>query len=380
MSTTLDSSLLRRGGKEVVAADLDSCCTDLHDELVTMAAGRVVLTGGAGFLGYYLVQVILAWNQRVAAADRISLTVVDNYSRGLPTWLSDLQSHENLRLVKHDITQPLAKGSDDFDYVIHAASIASPTYYRKYPLATMDANVNGLRLLLERARELQDQKRPVRGFLFFSSSEIYGDPEPSAIPTPETYPGRVSSTGPRACYDESKRYGETLCVVFAQQHGIPTKMARPFNNSGPGLKITDRRVIPDLALDMLEGRDLVLHSDGSPSRTFCYIADAITGYFKTMVRGRAGQAYNVGQETPEVTIRQLADQIAGAGRELFGYTGKVVVERSADAQYLTDNPQRRCPDISKSRRELGFAPKVALEDGMRRTLAWYADNREGEDS
>ena len=138
------------------------------------------------------------------------------------------------------------------------------------PIETMDANIDGLRNLLDYARPGADAS-PVEGFLFYSTSEIYGDPPPENIPTPEDYRGNVSCTGPRACYDESKRYGETLCVNFARQHGVPVTMARPFNNYGPGLKITDRRVIPDFARDVLAGRDIVMLSDGSPTRTFCYV-------------------------------------------------------------------------------------------------------------
>jgi UDP-glucuronate decarboxylase len=345
-----------------------------------MNGRRVLLTGGAGFLGYYLVQTLLEWNRRAATpASRITLTVVDNYIRGVPLWLGALRD-ETLRLMTHDITQPLPDEVGDFDYFIHAASIASPTFYRQHPIATMDANVTGLRLLLAHAKRQQERGDSPSGFLFFSSSEIYGEPEPGAIPTPETYPGRVSSTGPRACYDESKRYGETLCVNFAQQYQMPVTMVRPFNNYGPGLKITDRRVIPDLARDLVAGRDLVLHSDGSPTRTFCYVADAIVGYYKTLLHGRPGQAYNIGLDEPEVTIDELAQRMAAIGRTLFGYSGQIVRRPSADGHYLTDNPQRRCPDISKARQELGFTPAITLDDGLRRTLLWYADNRDGQEA
>ena len=372
-------SALVRNARDIVAADLDFCCTATSEELARMAGARVLLTGGAGFLGYYLVQTLLEWNRRAAPRERIALTVVDNYVRGVPGWLGDL-SDEKLRLVQHDVTQPLPEDCAEFDYVIHAASIASPTFYRRHPIATMDANVNGLRLLLERSRQLHDAGRPVRGFLFFSSSEIYGDPEAAAIPTPETYPGRVSSIGPRACYDESKRYGETLCVNFAQQYGVPVTIARPFNNYGPGLKISDRRVIPDLARDVFAGRDLTLHSDGTPSRTFCYVADAVNGYLKILVHGRPGEPYNIGQESPEVTMKELADLVTNIGRELCGYSGTVVLQESTDSRYLTDNPQRRCPDISKARGELGFAPAVSLTDGLRRSFMWYAENSTGQDA
>ena len=215
--------------------------------------------------------------------------------------------------------------------------------------------------------------------MFFSTSEIYGDPTPENIPTPETYRGNVSCTGPRACYDESKRYGETLCVNFAQQYALPIKIARPFNNYGPGLKITDRRVLPDFARDMFAGRDIVLLSDGSPRRTFCYIADAIVGYYKVLMRGRTGEAYNVGNESPEVSMLELAELLTKIGRECFGYAGRVIRSESNDSSYLTDNPQRRCPVIDKARSQLGFNPEVPLEEGLRRTLAWYQDNQEAQD-
>ena len=171
---------------------------------------------------------------------------------------------------------------EHFDWIIHAASIASPIYYRKYPIETMDANVNGLRNLLDYAVGEARSGREVRGFLFYSTSEIYGDPTAENIPTTETYRGSVSCTGPRACYDESKRYGETLCVNFARVFGLPVRVARPFNNYGPGLKITDRRVIPDFARDIVANQDVVMLSSGSPTRTFCYISDAIAGYYKVL--------------------------------------------------------------------------------------------------
>ncbi|MHA2316013.1 MAG: NAD-dependent epimerase/dehydratase family protein, partial [Candidatus Hermodarchaeia archaeon] len=144
------------------------------------------------------------------------------------------------------------------------------------------------------------------------------------MPTPESYRGNVSCTGPRACYDESKRYGETLCVNYARQYDLPIKIARPFNNYGPGLKITDRRVLPDFARDVLAGKDIVMLSDGSPTRTFCYVADAIAGYYKILVKGRNGESYNIGVEEPEISIAELAERVVGLARDLFDYQGKVV--------------------------------------------------------
>src|SRR5690606_15899945 len=282
-------------------------------------------------------------------------------------------------LARHDISRPLPGGMPDLHFIVHAGSIASPIYYRQHPIETMDANVNGLRSLLEYARAQSEKGKPVEGFLFYSSSEIYGDPTPENIPTPETYRGNVSCTGPRACYDESKRYGETLCVNFTRQHGLPIKVARPFNNYGPGLKIRDRRVIPTSALDIPFGWDIAMPSDGSALRTFCYSADAIVGYYTTLVVGRPGEAYNSGAETPEISMLDLAQRMVALGQELFGYQGRLVRKESEDKDSLVDNPNRRCPVITKARSELGYDPQVTLEEGLRRALVWYSGNREAAD-
>ncbi|MFV9503993.1 MAG: NAD-dependent epimerase/dehydratase family protein [Oscillochloridaceae bacterium umkhey_bin13] len=366
--------------QDVVAADLAHIHANLAAEFTTMAGGKLLITGGAGFLGYYLVQGVLSWNQAHPELAPITLTLYDNYIRGVPDWLMALRDDPNLNLVKHDITHPLPPDMPDFDYIIHAASIASPTFYRQYPIETMDANVNGLRSLLDYMRRQQQAGKPLRGFLFFSSSEIYGDPSPENIPTPETYWGHVSCTGPRACYDESKRYGETLCVNFARQYNLPIVSARPFNNFGPGLRITDRRVIPDFVRDVLNGNDIVLLSDGSPTRTFCYVADAVVGYYRAMINGKPGEAYNIGVESPEISMAELAERIVALARDLVGYQGKVVRQQSSDALYLVDNPNRRCPIITKARSEIGYNPTITLEDGLARAMIWYTGNREGEDA
>lgn len=349
--------------REIVEDDLAYINTALRDEFAAMRGEKLLIVGGAGFLGYYLVQ--------SAVRAGIDVTVYDNFSRGMPDWLSSL---DQVNIVKHDITRPMPSDAD-FSYLIHAGSIASPTFYREYPIETMDANVNGLRNLLD-----YSVGRDVKGFLFYSSSEIYGDPDPAHIPTPEDYRGYVSCTGPRACYDEAKRYGETLCVNFARVHGVPVKVARPFNNYGPGLKITDRRVIPDFARDVLSGRDIVMLSDGSPRRTFCYVTDAVIGYYKILVKGRPGEAYNIGVETPEISMAELAERVVALGRDLFGYTGKVVRQVPADRDYLVDNPNRRCPVITKARTELGYDPRVDIDEGLRRSLIWYGGNRVAEDA
>lgn len=356
--------------REVVANDLVDMAGRLDAELRAMSGTRVLMTGGAGFLGYAIVQLIAHWNRTTSGAP-ILLTVVDNYARGVPDWLTPLCGADDVTCLRADATLPLPDDVPEQDYLIHAASIASPTYYRRHPLETMDANVTGLRLLLDRAVEQRRAGHPLAGFLFFSTSEIYGDPPPEMIPTPEHYRGNVSCTGPRACYDESKRFGETLCVTFAEHYDVPVKIVRPFNNYGPGLRLGDGRVLPDFARAVLAGEDVVMYSDGSPTRTFCYVSDAVVGYLAALVRGRPGEPYNIGRSAPEVSIAELADRTVALGRELTGYQGRVVREASKEAAYLVDNPNRRCPDVSKAAAELGFDPIVDLDEGLRRSLIWY---------
>jgi len=366
--------------QELLEIDLEYISVNLDAEFSQMAGKKLLITGGAGFLGYYLIQSVLYWNKGKSTDDRIYVTVYDNYFRGVPGWLTSFGKNEALKLVKHNIIEPLPKKMSHFDFIIHAAGIASPVYYRKYPIETMDANVNGLRRLLDYSLKQNAQGKKVEGFLFFSSSEIYGDPPQDEIPTTENYRGFVSCTGPRACYDESKRFGETLCVNFARQYDLPVKVARPFNNYGPGLKITDRRVLPDFANDVINGREIVMLSDGSPTRTFCYIADAIVGYYKVLVTGLKGEAYNIGIDKPEISVLTLAEKTVSTAKELFGYEGKVVRKISSGDDYLVDNPNRRCPSIEKARKYLGFNPTVLIDEGLRRSLTWYCYHRTGEEA
>jgi UDP-glucuronate decarboxylase len=377
---TDDMIRTRMTAQQVILNDLNEINHRLTNEFSVMAGKTLFISGAAGFLGHYLVQAVLHWNQFQGASNPIQVIACDNFMRGVPKWLTKWADDPFLSLMRHDIRDPFPDQLHAIDYFIHAASIASPTYYRRFPIETMDANVSGLRILLERAKSQKEAGKPISGFLYFSTSEIYGDPLPHEIPTVETYRGNVSCNGPRACYDESKRYGETLCANFAQQYSLPITIVRPFNNYGPGLKITDRRVIADLARDVFAGKNLVLHSNGSPTRTFCYVSDAIIGYYQTLIHGVAGNAYNIGSERPEVSILSLANLISKTAADLIGYAGDVIYTSSTETDYLTDNPQRRCPNIQKAREAFGFQPKVSLEEGLRRTLIWYRENQEAEDS
>jgi UDP-glucuronate decarboxylase len=344
------------------AADVIQNLDPLNDRF----AGRhILLTGAAGFLGAHFIHYFLSLNDGGRLSAPCRLTAMDNYIRGVPEWLQALSARPDFALQKADIvtTREFARP----DYIIHAASIASPTFYRQFPIETMDANVIGLRNLLDYA-----VAHPPQGFLYFSTSEIYGDPDAAHIPTDENYRGNVSCTGPRACYDESKRFGETLCVNFARARGVPVTIARPFNNFGPGLRLSDRRVLPDFFRDALAGQDIVLLSDGSATRTFCYISDAITGYLRVMLRGRPGESYNIGTETPEISMRDLATLVV----KVAGAPVRVTYQKSPDRDYLTDNPQRRCPDIRKARQELDYAPQIGLEAGLKRAHAYYLEHRD----
>lgn len=358
--------------RDIVGEDLDSMTQRLHKVFSKMSGDNLLITGGAGFLGYYLVQAPLAWNAAHTDLAPIKVTVHDNFLRGIPDWLSNLED-TNLRIITRSVLDPMPADEPEFEWIIHAASVASPIFYRQYPIETMDANVDGLRLILDSLKTRADSDRPVKGFAFFSTSEIYGDPHPDNIPTEETYRGRVSCTGPRACYDESKRYGETLCVNFAKQYNLPIGIIRPFNNYGPGLRIDDGRVLPDFARDVLNQRDIVMLSDGLATRTFCYVADAVTGYY--LILGHSadnpGEPFNVGTDKPEISMRELADRVVAVGRELFNYQGSVINKTSDDPEYLTDNPNRRAPVIDKARRLLGYEPLVGIDEGLERALIWY---------
>jgi dTDP-glucose 4,6-dehydratase/UDP-glucuronate decarboxylase len=234
-----------------------------------------------------------------------------------------------------------------------------------HPIETMDANTIGTRRLLDYAA-----KRKIKSMLFMSTSEIYGDPFPEYIPTSEDYRGNVSCTGPRACYDESKRFGETLCVNFFRTRGVPVKIARPFNFYGPGLRLEDKRVIPDFFTNAFTGEDIVMHSDGKATRSFCYASDGIDGLLKILLSDQDGESFNVGNDREEISMRTLAEEVAG----LFSNGMGVKFEASEDREYLTDNPQRRCPNLGKIRTKLGYEPEVMLHEGLGRTKRWYEDN------
>jgi UDP-glucuronate decarboxylase len=270
----------------------------------------------------------------------------------------DVPEYPGVEFINHDVIEPF-EYDGGLDYVIHAAGIASPYYYRAYPLETLEVAITGTRNMLELA-----DARGAR-FTYFSSSEIYGDPDPKHVPMAESYRGNVSCHGPRACYDESKRVGETLCYIFHTRNGTETNAIRPFNIFGPGMQETDYRVLPNFASHIKAARPLNVYGSGNQTRTFCYITDAMVGFFLVALKGVPGEAYNIGNPEPEISMLDLVGRIEGV-------LGKPLACNTIEYpdSYPADEPMRRSPDITKARRQLGFAPNVALDDGLSRFLGW----------
>jgi UDP-glucuronate decarboxylase len=355
----------------VVAEDMNYLRERLP-EAARFDGATLLITGAAGFLGFSISHFLCHLAE--SGVRPKSILLLDKFVLGRPAWIDELAAaYSNVAVHSFDIATDQLKtvpGARAADYVLHMASIASPTFYRKHPLITLDANIWGLRNLLEAYRNTA-----LKGLLFFSSSEIYGDPASEAIPTNENYCGNVSCVGPRACYDEAKRFGETLCWVFANTFGAPMRVVRPFNNYGPGMALTDRRAPADFAQCVLEGRDIVIHSSGAPTRTFCYVADAVVGYFKALLHNQF-EAFNIGIEKPEISVRQLAEHFRQAGEKLTGYKGKVIFQAAADKDYLTHNPERRCPDIAKARSLLNYQPSIFVQEGVERFLKFLWHERQ----
>ncbi len=324
----------------------------------------IFVTGFAGSLGYTLLHFFALYGQKLGIR---KVYGIDTYMFGQPKWIERIIENPLFDLRKLDVITCDFDFGRDANLIFHMASLASPVYYRKHPIETIDADVTGLRRLLDFYKD-----KPLKGFLFYSSSEAYGDPAPDRVPTSESYWGNVNACGPRACYDESKRFGETLCYNFAREYGMPITVVRPFNNYGPGMRINDQRVVADFAKAVLGREDIVIYSDGKPTRTFDYIPDATVGYIKCAVHGKF-DVFNIGSDSPELTIKQLAELYRKIGKELFNYDGDILFKTHEDKEYLTDNPNRRCPDISKARKFLGYEPRIHVEEGIKRYLIYLSE-------
>lgn len=345
---------------QTVKEDLKYIHERLSDGEKEILRGKSILvTGYAGSIGYLLLEYLRVYGDELGIE---KVYGIDNFVFGKPRWLSCFQKEERFELRELDIIDCDLDFAADAQIIFHMASLASPVYYRLHPIETMDADVVGLRRLLDFYKE-----KEIHSLLFFSTSEIYGNPAVDQIPTKETYFGNVNTSGPRACYDESKRFGETICYNFHNVYNMPLTVVRPFNSFGPGLRTNDQRVVADFAQNVLANEDIVIYSNGKATRTFCYASDTITAILKAAVYGKY-EIFNIGYDKEEMTIAELAEIYKEVGRKCTNYQGNIVYKTHEDKHYLTDNPQRRCPNIEKAQKLLNYMPEINTKTGVERYL------------
>ncbi|ELS33599.1 MULTISPECIES: NAD-dependent epimerase/dehydratase family protein [Pseudanabaena] len=342
--------------KKIIEEDLKNIIsTDLPWE--EFKDSTVLISGASGFLPAYMVDTLMYLN-KIRGLNIEVIGLVRNKEKALSRF-ANYQNRKDFRLLVQDVCSPI-DCTDNIDYIIHAASQASPKYYGSDPVGTLSANILGTHNLLTLAC-----KNSLKSFLFFSSCEVYGQVVYSQIPTKEDRYGYLDPLHLRSCYAESKRMGETMCLSWFSQYGLPTKIVRPFHTYGFGMSLNDGRVYADFVADILSNRDIHIKSDGMATRAFCYIADATMGFFTVLLNGENGQAYNVGNDLCEISIMDLANRLT----TLFPDKKLNVVKDcpANDSGYLKSNVSRSCPDITKIA-TLGWQPKTSIEDGFRRTV------------
>lgn len=306
---------------------------------------RAVVTGGAGFLGSHLCDRLLAEGWDVLA--------VDNFITGTAENVRHLAKNAKFKLENEDVSNDDALQVDgEVGYVLHFASPASPPDYLQHPIATMMVGSIGTQNALELAL------RKNAKFFMASTSECYGDPEMS--PQKEEYWGHVNSVGPRAVYDEAKRFSEAMTMAYYRHHGVDTRIVRIFNTYGPRMRLNDGRALPNFVYQALSGQALTIYGDGKQTRSFCYVDDLIDGIYKLMLSDEH-LPVNIGNPQ-EITILEFAERI----RKHFDNVPQIIFEPLPQ-----DDPKRRCPDISKAKRILKWEPKINLEEGLKRTLAYF---------
>jgi len=315
-----------------------------------VAEGKnILVTGGAGFLG--------SWICDVLVESKANVICLDNFSSGLKENISHLLGRKNFKFVQHDITQPIFF-NEEIDIVMHLASRASPFEFEKYPIQILKANTLGIWVALGIAKKHEAE------FLYTSTSEIYGDAK--EIPTTEEYRGNVNPIGPRSCYDEAKRCGESYVIAYRMQHGLDTRIARIFNTYGPRMRAEGiyGRVVPRFVEQALSNKSITVFGDGTQTRSFCYVTDQVEGLLKLAFSERAeGEVVNIGSDR-EITILELAKLI------------KELTKSSSEIEFHPlpkDDPMRRKPDISKAKKLLGWKPKVELEEGLRMMIEWFKE-------
>jgi nucleoside-diphosphate-sugar epimerase len=303
---------------------------------------NVLVTGGAGFIGSHLVESLIK-NNRVIC--------VDNLSSGDCRNVEHLMSNPNFEFIEHDIKKPLDL-KEKIDQIYHLASRASPVDFEKYPIEILLTNSSGTCNMLDLARKNEAK------FLFASTSEVYGDPKEH--PQSEGYYGNVNCVGPRSCYDESKRFGESMVMAFHKEHDMDVRIARIFNTFGPKMRPNDGRVIPNFVTQALNNKPITVYGDGRQTRSFCYISDLVGGLIKLM-NSKCSGPINLGNPN-EIRILDLAKLV----KKLTGSKSEIVFK-----PLPKDDPVRRRPDIRKAKERLGWEPKIAFEEGLKKTIEWF---------
>lgn len=305
---------------------------------------KILITGGAGFIGSHLCDFILEKGHYVICVDNLLTGDIKNIKHNL--------QNKRFEFIKNDVTKSL-KISGRIDYILHFASPASPVDYLNYPLETLDVGSTGTKNLLDLAKKKKSK------FLLASTSEVYGDPKVS--PQSEEYFGNVNSIGPRSVYDEAKRFAEAITSAYQREKLVDTRIARIFNTYGPRMGLDDGRVVPNFIKQALTGQALTVYGEGTQTRSFCYVSDMVAGIYKLMY-SKLTEPVNLGNPK-ELKIIDFANVIL----KLTGSRSKVAYKPLPQ-----DDPKQRRPDISKAKKELGWAPEVDLEEGLRKTIEWFS--------
>jgi dTDP-glucose 4,6-dehydratase len=307
---------------------------------------RVVVTGAAGFLGSHLCEALLRRGDEVVG--------YDNMLTGQRENVELLGSQPGFSFVEQDVTEPLLVDGP-VDGVMHLASPASPEDFAQIPIEILKVGAMGTSCCLGLAKAKGSR------FVLASTSEVYGDP--LVHPQPETYWGNVNPLGERGCYDEAKRFAEALSLAYSRQHGVDVGIVRTFNTSGPRFRPADGRVLSTFVNQALRGEPITVQGDGSQTRSICYVDDQVRGYVAMLDHPGVVGPVNIGTED-EITILRLAELV----REMVGSDSPIV-----HVPARSDDPKQRCPDLSRAAELLGWKPEIPLEEGLRRTIAWFRD-------
>ncbi len=342
----------------IVTSDLLAITTQYTLPWHRLKRQKVLITGASGFLAAYMVETLLYLNETQGL--EIQIFAMVRSRQRFESRFSHALCRSDLICIEQDVSEPLALDVRP-DYIVHAASQASPKYYSTDPIGTLSANTLGTAALLKLAAQSES-----KGFLFFSSGEVYGQTD--IVPTSERDLGFVDPTSVRACYAESKRMGENMCISWHHQAGVPTTIVRPFHTYGPHMLLNDGRVYADFVANILNNQPITMKSDGTARRAFCYAADAVAGFWTVLLNGTHGEAYNVGNPAGEISIRELAEMLVGLYPEKE--LSVSFTTRENDSTYLVSPIVRNCPDITKVKR-LGWLPRTTVREGFKKTIESY---------